>query len=265
VVHHGGGSIPRVGNGRTLLTIHDVQWVDYPDYVAPIKLRYLRSMVPSSLRRAVRIAVPSHFVATTLVRAFGVNPDKVGVVRHGLETTFDGEATSEEALRRSLNLGDGPVLVYPAMTHPHKNHEFLLQLMATGGGAWADPALRLVCAGSAGSHETAVRARVRELGLTDRVVMPGRVSYADRNGLLAMADAMVFPSEYEGFGAPVIEAMRFGTPVICSDRASLSEVAGAAGLVCSLVADAWVKALDEVRLRHDELVASSLQQFQQLN
>jgi glycosyltransferase involved in cell wall biosynthesis len=259
VVHHGGGSIPRVGNGRTLLTIHDVQWVDYPDYVAPIKLRYLRSMVPSSLRRAVRIAVPSHFVATTLVRAFGVNPDKVGVVRHGLETTFDGEATSEEALRRSLNLGDGPVLVYPAMTHPHKNHEFLLQLMATGGGAWADPALRLVCAGSAGSHETAVRARVRELGLTDRVVMPGRVSYADRNGLLAMADAMVFPSEYEGFGAPVIEAMRFGTPVICSDRASLSEVAGAAGLVCSLVADAWVKALDEVRLRHDELVAAGHQ------
>lgn len=256
VVHHGGGSIPRVGNGRTLLTIHDVQWVDYPDYVAPIKLRYLRTMVPSSLRRAIRIAVPSHFVADTLVRAFGVSPDKVGVVRHGLEATFDGETTPEQSLRTSLGLGAGPVLVYPAITHPHKNHGFLLQLMAEGTGAWGDPSLRLVFAGSAGSSDDAVRARVVALGLSERVVMPGRVSYADRNGLLALADAMVFPSEYEGFGAPVIEAMRCGTPVICSDRASLPEVAGDAGLVCPLTAPDWVKALDEVRVRRDELITA---------
>ena len=256
VVHHGGGSIPRIGNRATLLTIHDVQWIDYPNYVAPIKLRYLRNMVPSSVRRAIRIAVPSHFVADTLVRAFEVSPDKVGVVRHGLETTFDGEATPEASLRASLGLGEGPVLVYPAITHPHKNHEFLLQLMADGAGAWADPSLRLVFAGSAGSSEDAVRARVVALGLSGRVVMPGRVSYADRNGLLALADAMVFPSEYEGFGAPVIEAMRFGTPVICSDRASLPEVAGDAGLVCPLVASDWVKALDDVRIRRDELITA---------
>ena len=256
VVHHGGGSIPRIGNGRTLLTIHDVQWIEYPDYVAPIKLRYLQSMVPSSVRRAVRIAVPSHFVADTLVRAFGVSPDKVGVVRHGLETTFDGETSPEDSLRASLGLGNGPVLVYPAITHPHKNHEFLLQLMANGAGAWGDPSLRLVFAGSAGSSEGAVRARIADLGMSDRVVMPGRVSYADRNGLLALADAMVFPSEYEGFGAPVIEAMRFGTPVICSDRASLPEVAGDAGIVCPLVPDAWVRALDDVRMRRDELIAA---------
>lgn len=256
VVHHGGGSIPRVGNGRTLLTIHDVQWIDYPKYVAQLKLRYLRSMVPSSIRRAIRIAVPSHFVADTLVRAFGVNPDKVGVVRHGLETTFDGETTSEESLRSSLGLGAGPVLVYPAITHPHKNHEFLLRLMAEGVGAWGDPSLRLVFAGSAGSSDHVVRARVSALGLSERVVMPGRVSYADRNGLLALADAMVFPSEYEGFGAPVIEAMRFGTPVICSDRASLPEVAGDAGLVRPLTEPDWVRALDEVRIRRDKLIAA---------
>lgn len=253
-VHHGGGSIPRVGNPRTLLTIHDVQWVDYPHYVRPIKLRYLKFMVPSSLRRASRIAVPSRFVAHTLTRSFGTSPEKIGVVRHGLESNFDDDATSADVLRAKYSLGDGPVLVFPAITHPHKNHVFLLRLLASGQGAWGDNSLRIVFAGSQGLAENDVRKAIVDLGLSEKVVMPGRVSAPDRNGLLAMADAMVFPSEYEGFGAPVIEAMRCGTPVICSDQGSLPEVVGDAGLVCPLNEQAWVNALDAVRLRHDELV-----------
>lgn len=254
VVHHGGGSIPRIGNPRTLLTIHDVQWVDYPHYVRPVKLRYLKSMVPSSLRRASRIAVPSQFVARTLSRSFGTPLEKIGVVRHGLESNFDDTTTSEDVLREKYALGDGPVLVFPAITHPHKNHMFLLQLLASGKGAWADTSLRLVFAGSEGLAEHNVRALIAELHLENQVVMPGRVSSADRNGLLAMADALVFPSEYEGFGAPVIEAMRCGTPVICSDQGSLPEVVGDSGLVCPLNENAWVNALDAVRVRREELV-----------
>jgi alpha-1,3-rhamnosyl/mannosyltransferase len=82
------------------------------------------------------------------------------------------------------------------------------------------------------------------------------VPAADRDGLLAAAEALVFPSEYEGFGAPVIEAMGLGTPVICSDRAALPEVAGAAALVRPLQLEAWAGALDEVRARRAELVAA---------
>jgi glycosyltransferase involved in cell wall biosynthesis len=148
------------------------------------------------------------------------------------------------------------VIVFPAITHPHKNHGFLLQLLAHAGGAWSDPALRVVFAGSAGHAEGDVRAMVASLGLGERVVMPGRVPAADRNGLLAIADAMVFPSEYEGFGAPLIEAMRMGAPVIASDRASIPEVVGGAGLVLPLRADAWAGALDEVRGRRDALLAA---------
>lgn len=254
IVHHGGGSIPRIGNPRTLLTIHDVQWVDYPHYVRPVKLRYLKSMVPSSLRRATRIAVPSQFVARTLTRSFGTPAEKIGVVRHGLESHFDDATTPPDALREKFALGNGPVLVFPAITHPHKNHAFLLRLMASGQGAWADESLRLVFAGSEGLAEHDVRTLISQLHLDNKVVMPGRVSSADRNGLLSMADALVFPSEYEGFGAPVIEAMRCGTPVICSDQGSLPEVVGDAGLVCPLTETAWVNALDAVRVRRDELV-----------
>ena len=255
LVHHGGGTLPRRGNKNTLLTIHDIQWIDYPHYVSPVKLRYLQCVVPSSVRRATRIAVPSRFVADSLTKSFGTTSKKIGVVRHGLESDLSSAATDEATLRAKFSLGDGPVLVFPAITHPHKNHLFLLQLLASAGGAWADPALRLIFAGSEGAHHPQVLAFIAEHNLSSRVVMPGRVSNEDRNGLLKMADAMVFPSEYEGFGAPVIEAMRLGAPIISSDRASLPGVIGDAGLVLPLTTDAWVNALDVVRARREELIA----------
>ncbi|MFM8626195.1 MAG: glycosyltransferase family 4 protein [Actinomycetota bacterium] len=255
LVHHGGGTVPRLGNPTTLVTLHDVQWTAYPEYVGATKLRYLRSMVPSSLRRATRIAVPSRFVASTLTAEFGIDPPRISVVRHGLQGAVGTAPTSGAELRSRLGLGSGPVLVYPANTHPHKNHVLLLDLLARGAGAWADPALRLVFAGSPGRAEDEVRAAISARGLGDRVVMAGRVSDADRDGLLALAEAMVFPSLYEGFGAPVIEAMRIGTPVVCADRGSLPEVAGDAAVVVEPDVDAWAGALDRVRTERAEMVA----------
>lgn len=255
LVHHGGGTVPRRGNPRTLLTVHDVQWVDYPGYVRAVKRAYLRRAVPGSLARASHVAVPTAFVKSTLAQHFGTPGEKVTVVRHGLEPEMDAPTDGDE-LRRRYALGDGPVIVFPAITHPHKNHVFVLRLLAHAGGAWSDPSLRVVFAGSAGHAEAEVRETVDRLGLGNRVVMPGRVPGGDRNGLLAIADAMVFPSTYEGFGAPLIEAMRMGTPVIASDRASIPEVVGGAGLVLPLDEPAWSGALDEVRARRDELRAA---------
>jgi alpha-1,3-rhamnosyl/mannosyltransferase len=172
------------------------------------------------------------------------------VVPHGIEPTLGSGATPAAELRSRFDLGDGPVIVLPAMTHPHKGHLFLLDVMATH---WTDPALRLVLIGGTGSNEAAVLAAIAASGLGDRVRRLGRVSGADRDGLLAMAAAMVFPSEYEGFGAPVLEAMVLGAPVICSDRTCLPEVAGDAAIVLPLTADAWAGALDEAIRRRDEL------------
>jgi glycosyltransferase involved in cell wall biosynthesis len=255
IVHHGGGTMPSRSRGATLLTLHDVQWVDYPQYVNPLKLVYLRRAVPSSIARAGRVAVPSAFVADTLQSHFGTPADSIGVVRHGLEPWFDGTATPAGELRRRYALEGRSVLVYPAITHPHKNHAFLVRLLASGQGAWGDPTLSLVFTGSPGSADHSVRAEVTRLGVEDRVVFAGRVSHADRNGLLGMADAMVFPSEYEGFGAPLIEAMRCGAPVLCADRACMPEVVGDAAVVCELTEDAWVEGLTRVRGARESLVA----------
>lgn len=254
-VLHGGGTVPLIGRRPAVLTIHDVQWVDHPGWVAPRKLRYLRAAVPRSILRAARVTVPTRFVADSLTAAFGTDPSRIGVVRHGLEHDFGAQCTPADDLRRRFALGGGPVLVYPAITHPHKNHIFLLRLLAAGRGRWGDPSLRLVFIGSAGAAEDDVRRAVVDLGLGARVAMPGRVETADRNGLLAMAAALVFPSEYEGFGAPVIEAMRLGTPVVASDRACLPEVVGDGGITAPLDEASWTAALDEAMQRRDDLAA----------
>jgi glycosyltransferase involved in cell wall biosynthesis len=146
--------------------------------------------------------------------------------------------------------------VYPAITHPHKGHRFLLEVMAT---AWRQPDLRLVLLGGRGAADEAVEATIDGLGLRPRVVRTGRVPAAERDGLVAMADALVFPSEYEGFGAPAIEAMALGTPVVCADHPTLIEVVGGAGLVLPRTVDAWAGALDTVAARREAMVAAGLE------
>jgi glycosyltransferase involved in cell wall biosynthesis len=192
--------------------------------------------------------VPSEYVKTSVVSAYRVEPDHVMVVPHGIEPALAHDITPDDELRARYALGDGPVIVYPAVTHPHKQHEFLLRMMRDH---WTDPSLRLVLTGSAGSAESIITACD-----DPRVIRLGRVPPADRNGLLAMSLAMVFPSQYEGFGAPLIEAMTLGAPIICSDATCMPQIVGDAGLVVPLHPEAWATALDEVQRRRHTLVAS---------
>lgn len=263
LVHHGGGTMPRITHRVSVMTLHDIQWTAFPNYVAPVKLKYLQRVVPSSLRRAKRVAVPTHFVASTVIDNFNIPPEKISVVRHGVEVDVLTNKTSEAELRQRWSLGNGPVLAYLAITHPHKNHLFLLKLMASGCEGWSDEDMKLVFAGSAGSVDDEVRSFVRSHHLENRVVMPGRISPSDRNGLVACADAVVFPSQYEGFGAPLIEAMHLGAPILASDCACIPEVVGDAGVIAPLESDAWVHALQRLRREKQELITRGYQRARQ--
>lgn len=249
LMHHGGGSVPAGGPQPAVLTIHDLQWHDYPAYVKPLKLRYLRWSTPRSIRRAQVITVPTEFVKRTVVDAYGVDPDIVVPVRHGMEAHLGAQATDEATLRQRYGLGSGPIVVYPAMTHPHKRHDFLVDLVA---GPWRG--VTLVLTGGAGAAEETLRLRIERHGVAARIVRTGRVPADDRDGLIKMALAVAFPSEYEGFGAPALEAMALGAPLVSSDRGSLPEVVGDAGLVLPLDIDAWAGALDTVSARRDEMI-----------
>jgi glycosyltransferase involved in cell wall biosynthesis len=257
VVHHAGGTLPSRHRGPTLLTIHDIQYLQYPQYFSRLRRTYLGRRVPSSIRQATLVAVPSHFVASTLVDAFGRDADDLVVVPHGYDPPSPRSLPDAGELRRRYRLGARRPLVYPAITHPHKGHRLLLDLLA---GPWADPDLVLVLLGGAGAAEPAVAAAITDHALADRVVRPGRVPAADRDGLVSIAEALVFPSEYEGFGAPVLEAMALGTPVITSDRGALPEVAGDAAVVLPPTVDAWAGALDTVAADRDALIARGRRQ-----
>lgn len=252
LVHHGGGTLPSRGNRSTLLTIHDVQYLSYPQYFSAMKLRYLRNRVPSSVRRATCVATPTNYVRDSLHAAFGNVESRSFVVRHGVEQNIGVNATEEGELRLRFGLGNARILIFPAMTHPHKNHEFVLRLLA---GPWRDQNLKVVMAGGSGLADTQINHTINKLGLEDRAIRIGRVGANDRDGLIRLAEALVFPSLYEGFGAPVLEAMALGTPVIASNCASLPEVVGDAGLVLPLEESAWTDAVNEVGRKRAELIA----------
>jgi alpha-1,3-rhamnosyl/mannosyltransferase len=256
VAHHAGGTMP-VGGGRsrspaTVLTIHDLQYLRFPAYFSRPRRTYLRLRVPSSARAAGVIAVPSEYVRSTVIDRFGIDPPRVLVVPHGVDPPGSSSSLADPTeLRTRYGLGSRRVLVYPAITHPHKGHRFLIDVFAT---RWADPDLVLVLLGGPGAADREVTRAIAARGCGGRVVRPGRVPAADRDGLIALAEALVFPSEYEGFGAPVLEAMALGTPVVASDQAAIPEVVADAAVIRPLELDAWSGALDAVAADRDGLV-----------
>ena len=252
ITHHGGGTVPFRTNGRTLVTVHDVQYLTYPQYFSRTRLAYLSRMMPRSLRRADAIAVPSSYVRDTLVDRFGLDPSSVHVVVHGIESV-DTSTIDVAASQHRHGVHGIPYLIYPAITHPHKNHRFLVDLLA---GPWRESDVHLLFIGGEGRAHGELVAHIAASGVADRVHMTGHVGPVDRDALIAGADAVVFPSEYEGFGAPVAEAMLLGVPVVASDRTSLPGVVGDGGVVLPLDLQAWADVPQMVRNRRDELVAA---------
>jgi glycosyltransferase involved in cell wall biosynthesis len=235
LVHHSGGTLPPRTAQPNLLTIHDLQYLAFPEYFHPLKRAYLRRAVPSSVRRATVVATPSHHAAAMVTDLLGKPGGDVVVVPHGIDAPTYCSVADE--LARPV---PGPYLLYPAVTWPHKNHRVLLQALASSG--LRD--LAVVLTGAAGPAEADVRRAVAELGVADRVLHLGRVPASHLDALYRGATALVFPSRFEGFGAPVVEARWRDCPVVAADATALPEVVGEAGMLVSPDdVDAWVAAI----------------------
>jgi alpha-1,3-rhamnosyl/mannosyltransferase len=249
VVHHAGGVVPAVRSRPSILTIHDLQPLELPWYFSAAKRRWLGTMIPYSARVARMILCPSEFTAGRVRDLLGVPASKIQVVRHGHAACQPGILDPEADAR--LRASFGRYLLLPAIAYRHKRHADLITALDLLHDRLTD--LAVVITGRAGPESEALADLAGRLGLSERVHQLGRVSEAELDALYRSAVALVFPSEYEGFGNPVLEAMARGCPVVTTDAGSLPEVAGRAGLVVptgdpEALAAAVARVLDEPSL-----------------
>lgn len=222
-------TLPPVQRGtRTLLTVHDLSFVRAPETAVPSLKAYLDRVVPRSVARADHILSDSEATRQDLIELYNTPPSKISVLYSGVDPTFAPASPAEmAAVRVRYNIGDAPFILSIGTVQPRKNYERLIEAFHR----LQIPGLKLVIAGGKGWLDSGVYARVTDLSLQDRVHFLGFAADEALPALYSAASVFAFPSLYEGFGLPVIEAMACGTPVVCSNTSSVPEVAGDAALL----------------------------------
>jgi glycosyltransferase involved in cell wall biosynthesis len=254
--------LPPVRQGTpTLLTVHDLSFVQEPDSVMPGMTRHLNRWVPWSVARADHVIAVSEATRQDLIELYGTSPEKISVLYHGVTTDFKPikDRNTLTAVRQKYGLSNRPFILSLGTVQPRKNYRRLVQAFAQ-----LDPLYTLVIAGRKGWGVEGILADVEKLGLAERVHFPDFVADDDLPALYSAASLFAYPSLYEGFGLPVLEAMACGTPVVASKRSSLPEVVGEAGLLVdpldvTAIADAMAQVLADEDL-HQRLSQSGHRQ-----
>ncbi len=213
-------------------TVYDLSFVHFPEAFRPFKRWYLRTLTRYSSRRASAIIAISESTRRDVIAAFGISPKKVHTVYCGVDSAFKPLPTAQvEAFRAKHGLPERFVFRLGTI-EPRKNVEGVIRAYA--GWRTRDPtAPPLVIAGGKGWYYQEVFRLVEALGLTQYIHFPDYVPQADLPLWYNAASLLVYPSRFEGFGLPVLEAMACGTPVVTSNVSSLPEVAGNAAVQVS--------------------------------
>jgi glycosyltransferase involved in cell wall biosynthesis len=210
----------------SVITIHDMTLWLYPQFHYWARILTMRPIIPLAARRAHAIIAVSHSTKRDIVRILGVPENKVHVVHEAPSDAFRRLSPGPEvdALLRRHQV-PRPFVLFVGTIEPRKNLVRLLEAFALLRNTGSIPH-RLVLVGNRGWKDREIFATVERLSLTRDVQFLGYVSQAELVGLYNQADALAFPSSYEGFGLPVLEAMACGTPVVTSRNSSLEEVGG---------------------------------------
>ena len=250
LMHSLASTAPLRGRFRRIVTVHDLIYERFPEAHAGIRAKGMSVLVPQAVRSSHRVIVDSQSTRDDLLAMRGVGPDLIDVVPLGLGAVRRAEPLAAAEVRARFSLDERPVVLSLSAKRPHKN---LLALIGALARIGAEQRPVLVLPGYPTEYEAELRSRARELGLQGDVRFPGWLSASELEGLWAIARAFVFPSLYEGFGLPVLEAMARGVPVACSDASSLPEVAGKAALLFDpasevAIADALTRLLGDQTL-----------------
>jgi glycosyltransferase involved in cell wall biosynthesis len=253
LVHSLASTAPLWGPFSRVVTVHDLIYARFPEAHPGIRDRGMRMLVPAAVRRSDRVIAISESTRTDLVDLLGTPAQRIDVVPQGVDIAGHAEPLPQAETRARFRLGEREIVLSLAAKRPHKN---LLALI--GALALIAPERRplLVIPGYPTWHEAELRARAAELEVSSDVRLLGWLSPPELEGLWSLAEMFVFPSLYEGFGLPLLEAMARGVPVACSNTSSLPEVAGEAALLFDpgdehAIAQALRRLRDDAELREE--------------
>jgi glycosyltransferase involved in cell wall biosynthesis len=278
---------PPISLCPTVVTIHDISFEHYPQFFSPRDRFILKTLVPRSAQQAAQVITVSQHAKREIIERYHLPPEKTTVTYEAAGEQFQpvADPDSLQAVRAKYGIGDGAFVLALGNLQPRKNIARLAaafaQVMNTEQspdhsippGRFRVPQSSsppiLVIAGKAQWRESEVYQAVKQAGIERQVIFPGYVDDADLPALYSAATVFVYPSLYEGFGLPPLEAMACGTPVICSNAASLPEVVGDAALLVeptdtASLAQALFQVLGDPALRSD-LSRSGLQRAGQFS
>jgi glycosyltransferase involved in cell wall biosynthesis len=247
--------LPLLRPRRSVVTIHDLGYLHFPEAHPTLQRWYLDLSTRWNARVAAHVIADSQATKDDLIKHYHTPAEKITVAYPGLDPQL--KRIDDVAATLTRYGFDGEYILTIGTLQPRKNLSRLIE--AYGRSKLPSRDVRLAIAGKKGWLYDDLSKRAKQIGLVDRVLFLGYVSDEDKAALLSGACAFVFPSLYEGFGFPVIEAMACGAPVVCSNTSSLPEVAGDAALLLDpLDVDALTIALDRI-VSDDELRKSLIE------
>jgi glycosyltransferase involved in cell wall biosynthesis len=255
LAHFTNGMMPLGSPVTTIVTVHDMSLRLYPGCHPLRRLLLNRPLMRVAIQRAAAIVTVSHSARRDLLRLHGVAPDRVSVVHEAASPAFRPitDRARLDAVRSRYGLPDRFIL-YVGTIEPRKNLGRLMEAFAAARRAGIPH--HLVCVGPYGWSSSDLSARIDRLGIRDAVHFTGYLPFEDLPAIYNLGDFFVFPSLYEGFGLPVVEAMASGTAVLTSNCSSLGEIAGDAAETIDptsteAMADAIRRLATDAALRRD--------------
>lgn len=226
VIHSPFYTCPLRAGCPVTVTVHDATFFTEPAHYDKAKGTFFRSAIKTSLRRAVRVIVPSKATRDELIRLLDADPTKIDVAYHGVDAdAFHIPDEAEKArVRARLGLADCGYVAFLGAKEPRKNVPNLIRGWVRAVGGRDNPPALVVAGGS--GHDDDIDRAVAEVPPHLRLLRPGYLRYTDLPGFLGGAVVAAYPSHGEGFGLPILEAMACGTAVLTTPRLSLPEVGG---------------------------------------
>jgi len=242
----------------TVCTVYDLQYKTYPQFFPPQEVEHRNRVFLDACSRATGLTAISEYSRQSAIAHGNLDPSRIRMISlrmaHRISSGKRKQADRDLNILARLNLEIQQYLLYPANFWEHKNHEMLLTAFEIALLDGLPPKIKLVCTGAPTDRQRAVIGKTIAMGLEEHVLFPGYLPNNELAALLSNSRGIIFPSLYEGFGLPVIEAMTAGVPVACSNTRALPEVTSGAALLFdpedpSAIAEAMVSLTKDEVLR----------------